>query len=62
MKIKRERMIIAISAVLVIVVIVLAAYLTGLLGRYLNDVLSDETAPTSAAIKFDFEAYERLGF
>lgn len=62
MKIKRERMIIAISAVLVIVVIVLAAYLTGLLGRYLNDVFSDETAPASAAIKFDFEAYERLGF
>ncbi|MFA4999696.1 MAG: hypothetical protein WC519_03185 [Parcubacteria group bacterium] len=60
-KIKRENMIIVISFFLVVTVVAISAYLTGILGKNLNRFLSaGDDLSARGVINFNFEAYEAL--
>lgn len=59
-KIKRERVLITVSAFLAISAVGVAVYLTGILGKSLNEFLSTEGTSVTPAIEFNFDTYEQL--
>lgn len=61
-KIKREKLLISISALLVLLIVLIAAMIMGVLGKNLNEYLSGTEKSSSSDIKFDFDAYKSIGF